>query len=237
LPAAPALALVIGKFFEDLLWPRAGIKWDTYTTRWAPWLATGTSLVAAIGIVSFGAWSGLESPNKIVLVAASGLAMVFAGISLRRYLQRPEVSWGICVVTTLGVAGVVFHREIPRYAVAQSLFGTISPLREQFTLSPDVPIVTVGHEWSEVPFYLDRNDITNLDNLGAADLVHQDHQASHLLVLARRAREGNPGLPELPPGVRVASLTERGRARLMLLEIVPQDGMIHRSVQQHATFR
>lgn len=237
LPAAPALALVIGKFLEDLLWERDGIRWGTYATYWAPRLAMATSLVAAIGLASFGAWAGFESINMVWWLAACGGILTSLVILFHRYLQHPAASWSVCIATTLIAAAFVLHREIPQYALAQTLLGPTSPIREQFISEDDISVVTVGHEWSEVPFYLNRSDIANIDNLGSMDLLQKGESVRKVLLITKISSENPDSLPMLPTDSRVLSIADRGRARLMLLELKPQRELTARPAEYDATLR
>jgi dolichol-phosphate mannosyltransferase len=230
LPAAPALALVVGKLLEDLLWEREGIQWGEYTMLGAPRLATATSLIAAIGLASFGARSGFESTSTVVLLAACGVILMSLMVSFHRYLQHPAASWSVCLATTLVTAALVLHREIPHYALAHTLMGPTSPIRKQFASAGDIPVVTVGHEWSEVPFYLNRSDIAQFDNLQSVNFIRQEARAGKVLLIARTSDGKRDRLPTLPPHIRIISTADRGRARLMLLELMPQQELTARPV-------
>ncbi len=237
LPAAPALALVVGKVLEDLLWEREGIHWSKYTTRWAPRFAMATSLVAVIGLASFGALSGFESSRTVWLLVSGGVILLSLAILFRRYLNHPAASWGVCIATTLVAAAFVLHREIPQYSLAQTLLGPTSPLREQFAPTVELPVVTVGHEWSEVPFYLNRSDIANIDNLESVDITHQGAKAGRVLLITRISGEDRKGFPKLPPDSRVLSTADRGRARLLLLELAPHRELTARPIEYDGSLR
>ena len=232
-----ALALVVGKLLEDILWVRDGVVWGRYATYWAPRLATTTSLVAAIGLASFGVWSEFESFSTVVILAAGGIVLLLLGSWFRHNLQHPAASWGVCIATTLIAAVIVLHREIPQYALAQTLLGPASPLRGQFASASDVPVVTIGHEWSEVPFYLGRNDIANSDNLESVDLVRQAKNAGKVVVIARTSGGHSDNWPLVPTDFRVVSTADRGRAKLMLLELMPPRELTARPVEHDAALR
>ncbi|TWT76155.1 Undecaprenyl phosphate-alpha-4-amino-4-deoxy-L-arabinose arabinosyl transferase [Posidoniimonas polymericola] len=237
LPAAPALALVVGKCLEDILWQREGIKWSRYTTGWAPWLATSTTIIASVGFIALGAWSGFESLRLLIVSSIIGISLLFVVRWTRQNLQGPKTAWGICAVATLLAATVVLHREIPRYATAQTLFGPASPLRGQFAATPDVPVVTVGHEWSGVPFYLHRDDIANFDHLDGQELVECADDAGRVLLIYRDRGHQELAPAFLPAGARVVATADRGQARLFLIELDGPGELVARPASLDAPLR
>ena len=106
------------------------------------------------------------------------------------------------------------HHLVPSYSRSQTIFASTKSAIEGIELNDSVPIATVAHEFSEVPFYLHRNDIQNYtsrDKLPLVDFV-QNHRST-LLVVDRDMRIDE--LRELmPPETRLQSLGDRGPARL-----------------------
>lgn len=235
LPAAPALALLVGKYLDDLLWHRLEIMGMTYARRWAPWFATATAILVGLGCVGYGWWSGFETTRVLALVVASCALLGFILMCLRRQLVRPKLAWGVCALTTLLVAVVVLHREIPGYAKAHTVFGPASPLRTDSMAK--LPLMTVGHEWSEVPFYLNRNDITHVESLENASSRFGEMDAHTLLLVARRPKAGRNVSPLLPSGLRVIASADRGHAMLLVIEKEGQSDVVTRSADRDAATR
>ena len=219
LPAAPALALVVGKSLEDLLKGDAQLPWSIYTTRWAPWIAMCTSIVAGIVFAMIGVMKGFETSDTFLLIAVTGSIALVVILSIRRYVNQAEVAWGMCVATTLVVATVVLHREIPRFAIARTLFGPTSPLREQFADGEQLPIVTVGNEWSGVPFYLDRNDIVNIESMAKAAFLEGENQPDKVLFIELPKSSQPDVLATLPASARVQASLSRGKAKIYLVDL------------------
>ncbi|MCA9258650.1 MAG: glycosyltransferase family 39 protein [Planctomycetales bacterium] len=237
LPAAPALAVVFGKYLADLFEHQAGLGWNNYALRWAPWLATITTLGAALGLTAFGASTGFELSAMVGVVAAIAVALLGVAFVLRDRLERPETRWGFCVATTLLAGAFVLHREIPQYALAQSVFAPQSQCREEFACMSDVPMVTIGHEWSGAPFYLHRSDIANVDTLSPENLPLDRNASNQLLMVARLNKSCSDAVPALPAGAHVVAAADRGRARILLVEFAADAGRVASPPHRSPTLR
>lgn len=109
---------------------------------------------------------------------------------------------------------VVLHREMPRFAAAETIFGGGSPVA--FQVRETCPIATIGHEWASVPFDLDRNDVQHFD-IGAMDgMAEYTAQHQHVLLILRT--QGDVDILEkmLPEGTHLAKVADRGPAKVMM---------------------
>ncbi len=218
LPAAPAMALLFGKYLDNLLWSGDQSWWSHYAKRWAPWLATGTTCVVGVSFAALGHVGGHETTPHGWLVIVALFAALGTVVVLCKYINSPFVGWGVCAGSTLIVGSIVLHREIPRYAAAETVFGPNSPLVAEVPEATNAPVVTVGHEWSGIPFDLRRNDIRNYDRIDPQVLTDYAAENGNLLVVVCRNDAACLLQSGLPAHTHLTNLAERGPARLMLLE-------------------
>ncbi|MEN1681614.1 MAG: glycosyltransferase [Planctomycetota bacterium] len=234
LPAAPAMALVLAKYLDDLLWQKTESRRSIYPARHAPWIATALSILLGLGFVSFGAWKGFESQNSVVFVVCCGAVLLLAVEFLRRRVRRPDLAWGVTAVAALVLAALVLHREIPRYAASQTLFGPTSPLRRELASDPAIHVVTVGHEWSEVPYYLNRTAIENVDWLETENVARNGRTNCRVLIVARQSIETADLMRSLPRAGHLVSIAERGKAQVLLVDL-PKSGTLVAEAESEAT--
>ncbi len=128
LPAAPALALMIGHYLEQDLFSSARGSFLGFARKWPPWLAAVTTCLVGMGFGVFALLNGLELPGIACATIAFWATLLPAMFLLRRKWTSVRVGWVACVASSLLLAGYVLHRELPRYAQAQTVFGPGSPL-------------------------------------------------------------------------------------------------------------
>ena len=109
---------------------------------------------------------------------------------------------------------MVLHQIVPAYARSQTVFGGGLPMVTGFTQSTRLPIATVGHEFSEVPYYLKRTDIFNRianDPAGLRTFVEENPESfviTPLLITTEQLRD------QMDAYAQVSLIAERGPARL-----------------------
>lgn len=219
LPTAPAFALLLGSYVSRILtssrqldhWERIA---DAWSTRWAA-VATCWLALVAIGIARFsGQTKGIGTMTwatwaTIWLTLLGLLVVVFVG-------RRPRHFGWVSMAMLAGLLLVmVQHDIVPAYSRSQAIFASSSAEQREVDLDAGVAIATVAHEFSEVPFYLHRDDIKNFpnqDDSGLFDFV-RNHRST-LLVVQRDILIGELR-DRLPPGTRLQSCGFRGPARLV----------------------
>jgi dolichol-phosphate mannosyltransferase len=215
LPAAPALALMIGHYLCHGVFSSVQNASLLFARLGAPWLTAATTCLAGAGFAGFALAQGLETPflawGGMVLCGLLLLTVILLG----RTCQSSRVGWSVSVTYALLVATVVLHREIPRFAAAQTIFGAGSPL---LTMAPEAlegPLITIAGEWAGVAFDLNRNDVAHLDHPAAVTLLEElSRNDQTLLVLPQDMDLAALG-GQLPNRIRLTPVGRRGPARLV----------------------
>lgn len=185
LPSAPALALVMGNYLHvvlDDLNPRC----CQFARRWSPKLSAIGTCVAALGFLCFAMYSEPSSSLTIYAWALFWTGMLTVTVLLIREPSSPRSAWKSSALIAGAFSLMVMHHLLPAYSRSQTLFGAGSPFAgKDFSQSH---IATVSHEFSAVPFYLNRSDIPHwthpdLDEL--TDFVGQRQEA--IIVVRDRA--------------------------------------------------
>ncbi|TWT71470.1 glycosyltransferase [Crateriforma conspicua] len=214
LPAAPALALMIGHYLNEVLKdagnPDASNPSEYFFARfWSARTATATTCLAGVSFVLFViVWT--ESTSFSLFGWAMFWAMLLmVSLLLMADRHQAKIAWASSAGVAFVFAVMVMHQMVPAYSRSQTLFGETSPLADQIAVTKQTPIATIDHEFSEVPFYLDRSDIPNFadvsdkrladfvsssgsailivdDRIAASDLAKQLSKNSTLTEVGRR---------------------------------------------------
>ncbi len=180
LPAAPALALMIGHYLNEVLKDAANPTEHFFARFWSARTATTTTCLAGVSFVLFViVWTEATSFSLF------GWAMFWAMLLMVSLLlmadrHQAKIAWASSAGVTFVFAIMVMHQMVPAYSRSQTLFGDTSPLAGQLAVTKQLPIATIDHEFSEVPFYLDRSDIRHfakVDDAGLADFVSKSAMA------------------------------------------------------------
>ncbi len=222
MPAAPALALMIGHYLEHAVFASMSCRGLEFSRRWSPWLATISTCLGGVGFGAFALWEGLERPLAAEFIVAGWLLMTVLATVIWRLWSSPRVQWAACVTATILLSVVVLHREMPRFASAQTMFGVGSPMAARLQ-SPPPTIATVAHEWAGIPFDLHRNDVRNFDSPVTPDL--RDFAAKHdrFLLVVKKQEDINALKQTLPPSALLTEVAERGPARLLMVISAEQE--------------
>jgi len=234
LPAAPALALMIGHYLNEVL-REAGTPSQYFFARfWSARTATATTCFAGVGFVLFVIFM-TDEPT----IALFGWAMLWATLLMTSLLlmadrYQAKIAWGTSTGVAFLFAVMVMHEMVPAYSRSNTLFGESSTLNEQLAVGAGSPIATVEHEFSEVPFYLDRGDIPNFADVHDAGLGEfVSRSGSVLLVVDDRI--GSEVLREqLPEKTKLTEVARRGSARIYEATLLRGSTRIALALDQNA---
>ncbi|QDV47559.1 Undecaprenyl phosphate-alpha-4-amino-4-deoxy-L-arabinose arabinosyl transferase [Stieleria neptunia] len=185
LPAAPAFALMIGHYLNEVLRdagnPNATSRTEYFFARfWSARTATATTCLAGVSFALF-----VIFWTDAISISLFGWAMFWAMLLMVSLLlmgdrHQAKLAWASSAGVAFVFAIMVMHQMVPAYSRSETLFGDTSPLSDQLAITKQLPIATVDHEFSEVPFYLDRSDIPNfadVADVGLADFVSNSGMA------------------------------------------------------------
>ncbi len=219
LPAAPALAIMIGHFVDQMM-----RQTDSPTEHWFAnfWSARGATIATCLGGVGFVIYVvaiGVEVSSSIYLWAMMWSGMLVMAILLINDRYQSKLAWASSASAAFLLAIMVMHQVVPAYGRDKTILGSdrdlIKNLAEMSDAIDTLPMATVSREFAEVPFYLRRNDIVNFPH--ALDRRLEGFVRLHpstLLVV-------QPGVDEqllrrsLPPGTRVLPLAQRNSASIV----------------------
>ncbi|MBL9163014.1 MAG: glycosyltransferase family 39 protein, partial [Planctomycetaceae bacterium] len=214
LPAAPALALMIAHYLDRAVFtPVRGFGIE-FSRHWSPWLATLATCLGGMGFTAFGLWSGLETPTAGSAMLSLWMLLMIGGTLTMRCWPTPRVQWTVCVAGTMILSTVVLHREMPRFASAETIFGVGSPVA--FQVRETCPLATIGHEWASVPFDLNRNDVQHFDIAAMDALAAYAARHEHVLLVLTTEQDVDELRKKLPLGTQLTKVADRGPAKVML---------------------
>ncbi|MBA4106230.1 MAG: dolichol-phosphate mannosyltransferase [Pirellula sp.] len=221
LPAAPALALMIGHYLDRAVFTSVRGFGIEFSKHWSPWLATIATCLAGVGFITFGLWSGIEEHTAgLVIIGAWLLLMVGATLTMRCW-PTPQVQWSVCVAATTILSAVVLHRHMPRFASAETIFGVGSSIA--IGVRETAPIATIGHEWASVPFDLKRNDVQHFETGCLNELAAYAAQQEQTLLILRSDQDVDDLRKMLPLDTHLVEMTGRGPAKILMATTSPRE--------------
>ncbi|QDV85723.1 glycosyltransferase [Stieleria magnilauensis] len=215
LPAAPAMALMIGHYLDQILRSSPNHAEHWFARFWSARSATVATCTAGIGFVLFIAVSGAPLSPMTYAWAILWTGLLAATLLMFNDRRQAKLAWASSASVAFLLAVMVMHQTVPTYSRSQTIFGPDSPVNLQIATDSEPPIATIAHEFSGVPFYLNRSDVTNfrsVSDTGLRDFVVR-HQRSVLIVDQRVT--ANQLREKLPLGVTVKLIADRGRASIV----------------------
>ncbi|TWU59750.1 Undecaprenyl phosphate-alpha-4-amino-4-deoxy-L-arabinose arabinosyl transferase [Rubripirellula tenax] len=219
LPAAPAMSLMIGHYLHHMIVEAPVPSKYWFAQYWLARTATVTTCVAGIAFVVYAIAAGLEVPSTIYVWAMLWAGSLVTALLLVNDRRHAKQAWGSSALASFLFAVMVMHHMVPAFSSSQSLFAGSSSLDRTIATATHPNMATVSHEFSEVPFYLERSDIPNFSNVRDPELREyvQNHGKTVLVV---HHRITNELLREsLPDGTKIVSLASRGAA--LFIEATP----------------
>ncbi|MCA9174109.1 MAG: glycosyltransferase [Planctomycetales bacterium] len=219
LPTVPAFALLLGSYVSRL------IRLAPCLDRWEPAAcvrsARGVSLTicfVSLAAIGYASWSGKAEGVAVGAGLVWGAALL-CGICLVAASRRlGRLAWVTTPALAMVVLALILHQVVPSYSQSQTILASPNPVTAGVDWSDAVPIATVAHEFSEVPFYLRRDDIKNIgqrDDATLGDFV-RSHPSALLVVDRHVAIEELRS--HLPTGASLTLLGARGPAQLIRAE-------------------
>ncbi|TWU35669.1 Undecaprenyl phosphate-alpha-4-amino-4-deoxy-L-arabinose arabinosyl transferase [Novipirellula aureliae] len=212
LPAAPPLALMLGHYLNEILQDSGNPTEFFFARLWSARTATATTCVAGVSFVLFVVvWTG---DSNFALFGWATIWAMWLMVSLLPMADRHQakIAWASSTGAAFLFTVMVMHQMVPAYSRSQTLFGETSPLGDQLAVAKSLPIATIDHEFSEVPFYLERRDIPNFLNVndtGVADFVSQ---AGMSILIVDDLIGPNDLADQLPKTAKLTKIGHRGSA-------------------------
>lgn len=229
MPAAPALAMMIGQYLDQVLHDRSNCSRHWFARFWSARTATSTTCLAGVGFVVFSVVSRNEVSLGIFAWGVLWTSLLVSSLILLRDRQNGSFAWRSSTVVVLLLAVMVMHHLLPEYSRSKSLFEPSSSVGRHLAGQSKPAIATVAHEFSEIPFYLDRSDIPNFSHVKEAELKRFVSENESCLLVIKNDINPEHLRRQLPVGAILKDLGERGSARLLEVEMAPTKRVAKRS--------
>ncbi|MCC9599153.1 glycosyltransferase [Stieleria sp. JC731] len=224
LPAAPAFAMMMGHFMSAIVQKSATNESQANESQgrakmmiarvWSPRAALLTTCFVGIGFATF-QWITASQESMVLagwlFVWAAMIVFTMQSI-VRGSMLRYE--WPMVGVTTLVLATMVFHQSLPAYSYQQTLLAKSSTFSKPLLSTPDVPIATVSHEFSEVPFYLKRSDVENYSDVTDERLKSFVLRSERCYMIVKQSVDENELAQSMPVGTRITKIAQQGTSQL-----------------------
>jgi len=215
LPIAPPLSLMIGHYLSHALNESSGATQHWFARFWSARSATATTCLAGVVLVVFVLFAGFEVSFATYLWGLLWTVLLVSSLLLLDDCHRSKFAWASSSAVAFLLAIMVMHQLVPTYARERTLFAPGTPLSAELAMEKQPAVATVAHEFSEVPFYLNRSDIENIRNLDqktVGDFVHRHTQS---IVVLDKDTPFSTFYRLLPQGTSVELLGDRGPATLL----------------------
>ncbi len=218
LPSAPALALMMGHYLNEILRETGVPMRDEFARVWSARAATVATSLAGVGFVAYTLFCDDIVSPLTYLWAMLWTALLVGSVLMWTDRHQMRLAWASAATVTFMFAVMVMHQMLPAYSRSETLFGDVSALTDA-RQTPDRVVATVDHEFSEVPFYLDRSDIPNFDKVDDGELRDFIAQHDRTLLVLNDEVTMNELLSQVPNGSKIVPIGDRGAAHL--IEVVP----------------
>lgn len=228
MPAAPAMAIMIGHYLYQVLNDTTDWSQHWVARFWSARSATATTCFAGVGFVIYSVISQQEISLVVFAWGVLWSTLLVSSLLMLRDRHQAKLAWGATSGVAFLLAMMVMHQMVPAYSRSQTLLGGPSPFVKQLATDQKPAIATVAHEFSEVPFYLNRSDIPNFDHVDDSGLAQFVSQHQRCILVVRDSVDPERLREQLPPGTQLQSLGQHGRAQLIEATIVSQDRVAKR---------
>jgi dolichol-phosphate mannosyltransferase len=215
LPAAPALALLMGVFAESLATQQGMKDLAPRLLRLAPLTGTGLLAVTLVALVWIAWWADLESGPQAF--ATSVVCGAFVGpLVLRKKGAAPKIRWALCCGMALVFAGKSGHDLAPALAQRRSPLPWRGELAEVIR-DPANGVIIQGRECGSIPFYLSHKCILRL-NETSPDALYEVLLRHRRTVLFSRLNRASELKRAIPTDINAIYVGSAGRSSIWLLE-------------------
>ncbi len=132
LPAAPALALMIGHYLDQVLKNSSDPAQHWFARFWSARSATATTCLAGVAAVVYIVVSGIDFSLSIYVWATLWTTLLVSALLLLSNRRQAEFAWASSAGAAFLLAVMMMHQVVPAYSRRQTLFGPASPLNAQF---------------------------------------------------------------------------------------------------------
>jgi len=214
LPAVPALALMMGHFLNHIL-ADASINRENWFARiWCARMATSATCVAGFCLVGFGVAMSGEVSLKTYAWALLWTFLLVWTVILIRDRRYANYAWGLSAIVASLLLMMLMHDAIPSHSRSRTFAGPTSPLVHVFRDKSRPAIATVSHEFSEIPFHLNRSDVQHFANIGDEGLHRFANSHENLLLVVTNDVEVEQLSRLLPPETTTTIQHQRGKVRV-----------------------
>ncbi len=212
LPAAPALALMLGHYLNEVLRDTTNSPQYFFARFWSARTATAATCFTGVAFVLF-----VMQTTGEATAALFGWAMLWATLLMTSLLLMADryhasIAWGTSTGVAALLAVMTMHQMVPAYSRSQTVVGDTSPLAEQLTADTRLQIATINHEFSEIPFYLDRNDIRNFADVEDPKLGEFVAKSGSAILIVDDRIAPQDVLRQLPERSKLIEVGHRGSA-------------------------
>jgi len=214
LPAVPALALMMGHYLNHILINTSINRENWFARIWCARMAASATCIVGVCLVGFGvATGGVVSLTTYVWALLWTFLLVWTVILIRDG-RHTKYAWSLSAVVATLLLTMLMHDAIPSYSRLRTFAGPTSPLVNVFRDKTRPAIATVSHEFSEIPFYLNRSDVQHFANIGDEGLLRFANTHEKLLVVVTNDVELKQLSQLLPPETTTTIQHETGQVRV-----------------------
>jgi len=215
LPAAPAMALMMGYYLNQILQDWRVLEGHWFARYWSARAATTTTCFAGVGSVVFVIASGFDLSFSVYVWAMIWTILWVSSLTLLRDRHHAQYAWASSAGVAFLLLVMVMQETIPEYSRSQTLFGASSPLADQIKAKNSIAVATISHEFSEVPFYLGRSDIRNFASISDAQIGRYVKAHDRMILVLEKRISDAQLFKQLPLGTVIQSDVQRGPARIV----------------------
>lgn len=180
LPAAPAMAILLGHYLATHLESSAEAFWGRVAQRFAPYWSMATSSVA--GVVLAGIVVGMGTISMMPALIAIVFWFIVLALTVYLYQNKtaPVAAWRMSGAVAGLLCLQVMHLWVPAWARTAALLPSNQVVLDEVRDEGNT-IVTFGDEFSAVPYYSRRNDVENIFDLQELKAFLASHERSIVL--------------------------------------------------------
>lgn len=219
LPAAPLMALMIGHYLDVVLRSSASPSSHWFAKSWSARGATTATCIAGIGFVAYVLITQVDVSITIYVWAMLWTCLLVSALALISGRHQAKNAWATSSIVAFLFSVMVMHQLLPMYSRSQTLFGSrnleVEHVADALRGDSDLAIATVAHEFSGVPFYLNRTDVSNFKRVDSDELANFVAAQDRCVLIVKRDMPTTRLVNLLPIGAEIRPLGSRGIASLI----------------------